>query len=132
MYPQGMDEKTIQNAQERNRRWVAEEQKKWEEEKAKIKARQEAIPEEQRPGYAIRQFEEELIARGEIVNPFIRQHLEAEISISRWILAIAMLLTLLIEGQWVLWIIFIIAHRGRVKKLREDHLKADRDWRNRK
>ena len=64
--------------------------------------------------------------KGEIINPFVREWLEGEITAARIAFAVGMILTALIKGQIVLWAIMYIAYRSRVKKATEDALEADR------
>lgn len=66
-------------------------------------------------------------ARGEIVDPFVRNWMNGQITEARWILFIGIILTALIKGQIVLWAIMYFAYRGRVKKVKEDALKTDRE-----
>ena len=65
-------------------------------------------------------------AQCEIISPFVRNWLEGEIAAARIALIVGMILTALIKGQIVLWAIMYIAYRGRVKKAKQDAIKADR------
>lgn len=69
---------------------------------------------------------EEKWDRGEINNVFIKQHLEAKITAARWALALAMGMTLLFKGFWVLWILFILLYNWEVKRLKREALEADK------
>lgn len=65
-------------------------------------------------------------AQGRIINPFVRNWLESEITAARTALIIGMILTVFIKGQIVIWAIMYIAYRGRVKKVTEEAYEADR------
>ena len=67
------------------------------------------------------------IEQGKLWDPFLRQHLEAQISIERWKLFIGIVLTVLIKYQWVLWIFLIIIHCLKVKHLTEEAQKIDQE-----
>lgn len=77
-------------------------------------------------GSALHKYTEEAIARGEILNPFIEQHLEGKIQVARWTLALGIVITALFKGQWVLWILFIILYNVYVSQARQDALEKDR------
>jgi hypothetical protein len=66
------------------------------------------------------------IANGEFFNPFIEQHLKAQISAARWALALGMITTVLFKGQIMLWTAMIIYYVCYVKKAKREHLEADR------
>lgn len=93
---------------------VEEDQKRYEEKQKNSKI-----------GSSIKQWEQEQRAQGKIVNPLIQQHLDAKISEARWELAIGMALTLLIKGQWAIWIILIIFYNVHVSKLKKEALEYD-------
>ncbi len=76
-------------------------------------------------GSALRKHEQELRESGEIVDPFIGQHLEGKITAARWALALAMGMTLLFKGFWALWILFILLYNWEVKRLKKEALEAD-------
>lgn len=76
-------------------------------------------------GSALRKYEREARARGEILNPFIKQHLEAKIFAARLTLALSMAMTFLFKGQWILWIIFIIQYNVYVAKENAKALEED-------
>ena len=106
-----------------------EQQKKWEEEKRKRAEWESKIPEDQRIGAywkKVKAEEEARIAKGEIVDLFIKQWLESSITAERWKLLIGILLTALIKGQWVFWIILILIYNYKVNKLQIDALEAQR------
>lgn len=65
-------------------------------------------------------------AQGKIVDPFIGNWLDAEIKMARTGLIISMLLTALIKGQVVIWLILFIAYKCRVNKAKKDAMEADR------
>ena len=83
------------------------------------------LEKEQVIGSAIRKYEQEARARGEITNTFIKQHLEAKIKAARWALALAMAMTLLFKGFWALWIVFILLYNWEVKRFKKEALEAD-------
>ena len=83
-------------------------------------------PEKYESSHKLDEWVKERKDRGEIVNPFIRSWLEAEIAAARGVLIIGMLLTVLIKGQVVIWAIMYIAYRARVKAVKEKALEADR------
>ena len=89
------------------------------------KQEEEKKKEQQIIGSALRKHEEELRARGEIVNPFIRQRLEAKIKAARWFLALAMAMTLLFKGFWIIWIICILLYFFSVNRFKKEALEAD-------
>lgn len=76
-------------------------------------------------GRRLAQEMDERRARGEIINPCIKNWLEAEITAARTALIIGIILTALIKGQIVLWVIMYIAYRGRVNKAKEEAREAD-------
>lgn len=121
----GNDEKYSKEFQAAFKKRCEEQQNQWEESKRRYERYIESIPEEQRPGY-LTKWAEEQRAQGKIINPFVQKWLDGEIAAARSILIIGMLLTVLIKGQIVIWIIMYIAYRARVKKAREDALKSDR------
>jgi hypothetical protein len=86
---------------------------------------EETSKQEQVVGSALRKREEEARARGEIMDPFIEQHLEGKITAARWALALAMGMTLLFKGFWALWILFILLYNWEVKRLKREALEAD-------
>lgn len=88
--------------------------------------------EQQIIGSAIRKYEEEKRAQGEIVDPFIKQHLKGKITVARWALALAMGMTLLFKGFWALWILFIIIYNLEVKRLKKEALEKDMKRGNKK
>ena len=107
---------------EEERKQREEKQKKYEQWKAEYISR---LPEEQRPGYLTQQAKIKL-ARGEIVDPIIKNWLEGEITSARIALAVGMILTVLIKGQIIIWAIMYIAYRCRVNKAKKDALEANR------
>jgi hypothetical protein len=69
-------------------------------------------------------------AQGKIIDPFIEQWLEGEISAARIALILGMILTVLIKGQIFIWAIMYIAYRGRVKRVRKEAYNKDQQrWR---
>ena len=76
-------------------------------------------------GSSVRQWEKEQRFSGKIINTCVQQWLDAKITTARCELAIGMVLTLLIRGQWALWIIMIIFYKIHVRKLRADALNYD-------
>ena len=80
---------------------------------------------EQVIGSVLRQYEKEARAKGEIINPFIKQYLEAKIYAAKLILAIAMVMTILFKGRLFIWIVFIIMYSIYVVKEKEKALQAD-------
>lgn len=85
----------------------------------------EEIDKEQVIGSALHKYEQGARARGEIINPFIKQRLEAKITVARWALILAMGMTLLFKGFWVLWILFILLYNWEVKRLKKEALETD-------
>ena len=115
-------DKLKQEIEERNKQ---KQIKAYEEFQAKRQAEQEKSLNESRQGYVIDKFVEEKHARGEIVDIFIQQHLDAKIVVARWVLVLAMAATALFKGQWALWIIFIVIYNIYVTKEREKAFKED-------
>lgn len=76
-------------------------------------------------GSALRKYESEARIQGEIINPFIEQNLKGKITATRWLLALAMGMTLLFKGFWALWILFIILYSWEVKRLKKEALETD-------
>lgn len=76
-------------------------------------------------GSTLHKYEAEARMRGEIISPFIKQHLEAKITAARWALALAMGMTLLFKGFWALWILFILLYNWEVKRLKKEALETD-------
>lgn len=114
--------------EERQKRWAEEDRQKWEKQYREIIDRANKVKEEEpNPivGSALRKYEQEARVRGEVINPFIKQNLEGKISVARWVLALAMGMTLLFKGFWVLWILFIILYNWEVKRLKKDALEKD-------
>lgn len=83
-------------------------------------------------GSALRRYEQNARANGEITNVFIKQNLEGKITVARWALALAMGMTLLFKGFWALWILFILLYNWEVKRLKKEALEADLKRGNRK
>ena len=83
-------------------------------------------------GSALRRYEQNARANGEITNVFIKQNLEGKITAARWALALAMGMTLLFKGFWALWILFILLYNWEVKRLKKEALEADLKRGNRK
>lgn len=65
-------------------------------------------------------------AQGEIVDPTLQNWLNGEIAAARIALAVGMMLTVLIKGQIVIWIILYIAYRGRVNKAKREAFEEDK------
>lgn len=128
----GNDEKYTKEQQIWYRDQQIKANKELEEKLAKLAAEREKIPEEQRQGYQLRKRQEEMIAKGEIIDYFIKKHLEAKITNARYALAIGMISTVLFKGQWMLWILFIIWYNAYVSDAREKALQADRKGLKRK
>ena len=74
-------------------------------------------------------YVQEQVAQNKIINPFIRQHLEARITAARWALALGVAVTFLFKGQWILWILFVVFYKLYVKKATEEAMEADRKGR---
>ena len=109
--------------EERNKQAVIEYNKKVMleiEEMKKQKAEQTKIRET-----AIKKSVSEKRARGEIISPFVKQHLEGRILTARWALALAMAMTLLFKGFWALWIVFIAIYIYEIKRYKREALEAD-------
>ena len=69
-------------------------------------------------------------ANGEIINEFIRRHMEAKITAARWMLALGMAMTFLFKGQWIAWIVFIIWYFAYVNNVKKKALEADKNRKN--
>lgn len=128
------EDKTWKQMQEEIREYYTQQSREFEEKQKRIaqekseqiaKERANASKENPIIGSALRKYEIEARAHGEIISPFIREHLKAKITAARWMLALAMAMTLLLKGQWALWIVFIIIYNCEVKKLKEEALEAD-------
>ena len=76
-------------------------------------------------GSAVNKYVRAKTANGEIVDAFIKKNLDAKISAARWALALAMGMTLLLKGFWVLWIIFIIIYNIKVKQWKKESVEYD-------
>ena len=121
----GNDEKYSKEAQMMFRKRCEDQQKQWREQQVKHDQHVESLSEEQKIGY-LSKWAEEQRAQGKIMNPFIEKWLEGEINTARTALVIGMLLTALIKGQVVIWVIMYLAYKGRVKRVMEEALEADR------
>lgn len=86
-------------------------------------------PEKYESGYGLEQWVKTQQAQGRIVDPFIQNWLDGEIAAARNVLIIGMLLTVLIKGQIVIWVIMYLAYRARVKHARAKAFEADRNRR---
>ena len=62
----------------------------------------------------------------EINDNFIKQHLDAQIAVARWGLALGMAVTFLFKGQWLIWIMLIVGYILYTKKARRDAIEADK------
>ena len=103
-----------------------EQQKKYNDLMKKLaKEEEEATDQEQIIGSALRKYNQDAQARGEITSPFIEQNLKGKITVARWALALAMGMTFLFKGFWALWILFILLYNWEVKRLRKEALEAD-------
>lgn len=105
--------------------WTSEKEIKmreeWKEAKRKFEKEIEGkLPLEQRKEYQMAKKTRERLSRGEIIDPFLENWMNTEISAARKVLLIGMALTALIRGQVVIWLIMYIAYRGRVKKVKEE------------
>ena len=69
----------------------------------------------------------ERMAKGELEDVFLRQHLEAQITAERWKLLIGIALTFLFRYQWVFWILLIIVYFCRVNYLKSEAQKIDQE-----
>ena len=98
-------------------------------EKEKIYAKRR-VEEQQIIGSALRKHEQEAIARGEIIDPFIKQHLQAKIKTARWALALGIAMTCLFKGQWAIWIVMIIIYFIYVNSEKDKAKKAEEKKRN--
>lgn len=115
-----------QQSKEFEEKWREEQKKANQERLDKINREKRECPkEEQIIGSALRKYEQEARAKGEIINPFIQQHLEGKITAARWALALAMGMTLLFKGFWALWILFILLYNWEVKRFKKEALEAD-------
>ncbi len=121
----GNDEKYSKEFQIAYRKSCEEDQRKWEETKRRRAEAEAKLPIEQRPGCMLNKFIEDQHSQGNIVDPFIKQYLEGRITAARWILAIAMAITLLFKGFWALWIVFILLYKWEVKRIKEEAFKTD-------
>ena len=65
-------------------------------------------------------------AQGVIIDTSIRNWLDGEIISARVALVVGMIITALIKGQIVIWVIMYLAYRFRVKKSTEKAYEADR------
>ena len=83
-------------------------------------------PEEYESSRKLDEYVKAKQARGEIVDSFIKQWLENEITSAKVALAIGMILTAFIKGQIFIWAIMYYAYICRVKKAKEEALEADR------
>ena len=83
-------------------------------------------PEKYESSRKLDEWVKERRAQGEIINPFVKQWLEGEVTAARVALAVGMILTALIKGQIVIWTIMYIAYRGRVKMVKQQAMEADR------
>ena len=90
------------------------------------KEKEERNNQEQVIGSALRKYEQEARARNDIISPFIKQHMEAKITIARWALGLGMAMTFLFKGQWLAWIVFIIMYFLYVNKIKADAIEADK------
>lgn len=102
-------------------------QEKLEKEKTRTVAKED---EEQVIGSALRKYEQEAKAKGEIIDPFIKQHLKAKNKIARWTLLIGIAMTCLFKGQWAIWIVMIIIYFVYVNVEKDKAKKADEAKRN--
>ena len=114
-YEKKLEERNKQAAIEYNKKVMLEI-----EEMKKQKAEQTKIRET-----AIKKSVSEKRARGEIISPFVKQHLESRILTARWALALAMAMTLLFKGFWALWIVFIAIYIYEIKRYKREALEAD-------
>lgn len=83
-------------------------------------------PEKYESSRKLDEWVKEQRAQGKIMNPLVEKWLEGEITAARVALAIGMILTALIKGQIVIWVIMYIAYRGRVNAARKKAYEADR------
>lgn len=80
-------------------------------------------------GSAIRKHQDEAMMHGEIIDYFIKQHLESRISCARWVLALAIAMTALFRGAIALWIVFILIYRTEVNRYKKEAIEAQkRKW----
>lgn len=86
----------------------------------------ESNPENKREQEARQAWREQQRAQGKIFNHNIKNWLDGEIIAARVALALGMILTVLIKGQIVIWVIMYIAYRLRIKRAKEEALEADR------
>lgn len=98
--------------------------------KAIMKEYEQMKLEEEQQIIVVQRAREAIWAHGEIIDPFIKQYLEGRITIARWILAIAMGVTLLFKGFWAMWIMFIFLYNWEVKHLKKEALEADKKRRD--
>ena len=77
-------------------------------------------------GRRLTQEMDERRARGEITNPFVKNWMEGEIAAARIALVVGICLTALFKGQIVMWAIMYFAYRGRVNRIKQEALEADR------
>lgn len=96
---------------------IIEARKRWGE---YVKQSEMCVPEEERIGYELTKNIREKLARGEIIDETLRKWLEGEITAARVALAIGIILTALIKGQVVIWLILYLAYRCRVKKVKQE------------
>lgn len=101
---------------------IIEERKRQQEFRQKI---WESNPENKMRQEEERKLREQQRTQGKIFDPFVKNWLDAEIVAARVALVIGMILTALIKGQIVIWIILYIAYRGRIKKVKQDAMEAD-------
>ena len=96
---------------------IIEARRRWQE---YAKQSEMSVPEEERMGYELTKNIREKLARGEIVDEALRKWLESEITTARTALAIGIMLTALIKGQVIIWLILYLAYRGRVSKVKQE------------
>lgn len=62
----------------------------------------------------------DLISQNIIPNVFIRQHQQAQITVTRYVLALSMGVTLLFKGFWAFWIVFICLYKLEVRRINKE------------
>ena len=86
----------------------------------------ESNPENKKRLDSTRQWRERQRRQGRIFNHNIKHWLDIEIATARAILAIGILLTAPIKGQFMIWIIMYLAYKTRVKKVTQEAIATDR------
>ena len=87
---------------------------------------EENHPEEKAELELQKQLREQQRLQGKIFDSSVRNWLDGEITAARIGLITTMVLTALIKGQIVIWVILYFAYRLRVKKATQEAIEADR------